>query len=385
MLRTSLIGLSVAPLAAVAAAAGALLVVSASAIAAEKPSVAAAKKTTTRNVAIVLYEGAELLDFAGPAEVFKSAAGYGGGTEPSFRVYTVAESKTPLKSLGIVTITPEFSIEDAPAPDIVVFPGGSTNILLGSAPMMAWAERVMKEAEVTMTVCTGAFVPAKAGMLDGLTATTWYGAIDRLKREAPKANVQDGRRYVDNGRILMTAGVSAGIDGALHLVARLLGRAAADRTARYMEYHWTPEPYLAQRYAYLNPTLDDNGRAMQQASILEDTRDYEGAAKAWRALTDADPTNGFAWFRMGSSLLSLKQFESSITASTRAAEFSEVKGRALYNIACARALQGRPTEALDALAKAVDAGFKQRWALEGDDDLASIRQTPRFKEILSKI
>ena len=382
MLRT-FDSLTTVPIA-VAAAATALLVLSVSTVAAEKPSAPAARKTT-RNVAIVLYEGAELLDFAGPAEVFKSAAGYGGGTEPAFRVYTVAVSKAPLKSLGFVTITPEFSIEDAPAPDIVVFPGGSTNTLLGSEPMMTWAARVMKEAEVTMTVCTGAFVPAKVAMLDGLTATTWYGAIDALRRDAPKANVQEGRRFVDNGRILMTAGVSAGIDGALHLVARLIGRAAADRTARYMEYHWTPEPYLAQRYAYLNPTLDDTGRAMQQAALLEDAHDFEGAARAWRALTEADPKNGFAWFRMGSSLLSLRQFEDSIAASTRAAEFPDMRGRALYNIACARALQGRSDEALDALAKAVDAGFRQKWALEGDEDLASIRQTPRFKEILSKI
>jgi transcriptional regulator GlxA family with amidase domain len=385
MLRTLAPGLNISPFAAAAAVAAGLLVVSVSAIAAEKPPARSAAKTPPRNVAIVLYEGVELLDFAGPAEVFKSAAGYGGGAEPAFRVYTVAATRAPLKSLGFVTITPEFTIEDAPAPDVVVFPGGSSGALTDNAKVMAWATRVMKESEVTMTVCTGAFVPAKAGMLDGLTATTWYGAIEGLRREAPKANVQDGRRFVDNGHILTTAGVSAGIDGALHLVARLLGRAAADRTARYMEYHWTPEPYLAQRYAYLNPTLDDAGRAMQQAALLEDARDYEGAARAWRALTDADPANGFAWFRMGSALLSLKQFDNAVAASTRAAEFAEVRGRALYNIACARALQGRPDDALEALARAVDAGFRQRWALEGDEDLASIRSTPRFQEILAKI
>lgn len=364
-----------------------LVLVTASALWTASASAAppAAPKAAPRNVAIVLYEGVELLDFAGPAEVFKSAAGYGGGSEPAFRVYTVAATRAPLKSLGFVTITPEFSVDDAPKPDIVVFPGGNSDAFTGNAKAMAWAGRVMKEAEVTMTVCTGAFVPARAGMLDGLTATTWYGAIDGLRKEAPKVNVQNGRRFVDNGHILTTAGVSAGIDGALHLVARLLGRAAADRTARYMEYHWTPEPYLAQRYAYLNPTLDDAGRAMQQASLLEDARDYAGAAAAWRALADADPANGFAWFRLGSSLQSAGKFDEAVAASTRAMEFPDVRARALYNIACARALQGRPAEALDALARAVDAGFRQKWALEGDEDLASIRATPRFKEILSKI
>jgi len=383
MLRT-IASFSAAPLAAAAL----LIAVSASAFALEKAASApgtAAGKTAPRNVAIVLYEGVELLDFAGPAEVFKSAAGYGGGAEPAFRVYTVAATRAPLKSLGFVTITPEFSIEDAPAPDIIVLPGGNSDNFTNDPKAMAWASRVMKASEVTMTVCTGAFVPARAGMLDGLTATTWYGAIDGLRKEVPKANVQEGRRFVDNGHVVTTAGVSAGIDGALHLVARLLGRAAADRTARYMEYHWTPEPYLAQRYSYLNPTLDDAGRAMQQASLLEDAGDFTGAAKAWRAIAGADPANGFAWLRLGYSLSAAKQFEESVAASTKAAEFPDVRARALYNIACARALQGRSSEALDALARAVDAGFRQKWALEGDEDLASIRATPRFREILAKI
>jgi transcriptional regulator GlxA family with amidase domain len=203
----------------------------------------------TRNVAIVLYEGVELLDFAGPSEVFAAAAGIAGTDKtPVFRVYTVAKSKAPLLSQGFVRILPEFSIDDAPRPDIVLFPGGNSAAFAGDPKAMAWAQRAIDGAEVSMSVCTGAFILLKAGVLDGKTATTWYGAIDRLRAAAPKTTVQDGRRFVDQGRVLTTAGVSAGIDGALHLVARLHGRTAADKTARYMEYRWSPEPYLAGSY-----------------------------------------------------------------------------------------------------------------------------------------
>jgi transcriptional regulator GlxA family with amidase domain len=224
----------------------------------------------TRNVAIVLYEGVEILDFAGPSEVFAAAAGHAGlGDRPGFRVYTMAATKAPVTSQGFVRITPEFSIDDAPKPDVIVIPGGDSAQLTGNPRFMEWAGKAMQEAEVTLTVCTGAFVAAKAGRLDGKTATTFYNAIDGLRRAAPNTTVQDGRRFVDSGDIVTTAGVSAGIDGALHVVARLVGRSAADKTARYMEYHWSPEPYLARGYSYLNPGLDAAGRAAQQAALKE--------------------------------------------------------------------------------------------------------------------
>jgi len=227
----------------------------------------------TRNVAIVLYEGVEILDFAGPSEVFAAATGYAGlGDRPAFRVYTVAATKAPVTSQGFLRVTPEFSIDDAPKPDIVVIPGGDSAQLTGHPRFMEWAGKAMQEAEVTLTVCTGAFVAAKAGRLDGKTATTFYNAIDGLRRAAPRTTVQDGRRFVDSGDIVTTAGVSAGIDGALHVVARLVGRSAADKTARYMEYHWSPEPYLARGYSYLNPGLDAAGRAAQQAALVGEAK-----------------------------------------------------------------------------------------------------------------
>ncbi|MGH9869799.1 MAG: DJ-1/PfpI family protein [Candidatus Polarisedimenticolia bacterium] len=227
----------------------------------------------TRNVAIVLYEGVELLDFAGPGEVFQAAASFSEhGDQGGFKVYTVATTTKPILSQHFLHVVPDFSIDDAPKPDVLVIPGGQSGALLGDPKFMAWAAKVTKEAEITLTVCTGAFVPGKLGLLDGKTATTWYGAIERLRRDVPKATVQEGRRFVDNGSIITTAGVSAGIDGALHAVARLTGRAVADQTARYMEYHWTPEPYLATTYTYLNPSLDEAGRTAQRAELLAEEK-----------------------------------------------------------------------------------------------------------------
>jgi transcriptional regulator GlxA family with amidase domain len=207
-------------------------------------------KAVTRNVAIVLYAGVELLDFAGPGEVFSAAADLGAvHGQPAFRVYTIASSKAPVRSQGFLNILPDFTTEDAPKPDLIVVPGGNSSALTSDARFMAWARKAFDGAEVSMSVCTGAFVLGKAGLLDGRTVTTWFGAVEALRKAVPAATVQEGRRFVDQGSVVTTAGVSAGIDGALHVVARLLGREVADQTARYMEYRWTPEPYLAQRYA----------------------------------------------------------------------------------------------------------------------------------------
>ncbi len=186
-----------------------------------------------RNVAILLYQGVELLDFAGPGEVFSS--------NDAFHVYTVAESKKPLLSRGFVTIDPEFSIDDAPKPDIVVIPGGGVRSLLDSERAMAWLHTAIANDELTTSVCNGAYALAKDGSLDGKRATTHWHAVEGLRKAAPKVTVVPEVRYIDEGRVMTTAGVSAGIDGALHIVQRLLGDEEAWRSARYMMYAWEPE------------------------------------------------------------------------------------------------------------------------------------------------
>jgi transcriptional regulator GlxA family with amidase domain len=189
-----------------------------------------------KNVAIFIHEGVELLDFSGPGEVF-AAAGQG----RAFSVYTVALKEDAITSQGFVRIKPQYTIFNCPPPDIVVLPGGNTRIPLNEPEVIEWIKNATQHAEVMLSVCTGAFLLAKAGLLDGREATTHWGSIERLRQAAPQARVRENRRFVDSGKIVTSAGVSAGIDGALHVVDRLLGRTAALETARYMEYNWQAE------------------------------------------------------------------------------------------------------------------------------------------------
>jgi putative intracellular protease/amidase len=328
----------------------------------------------------------ELLDFAGPGEVFQAANGPGASrARPAFRAYTVAASTAPLTSQTFVKIVPDTTWDDAPKPDLIVIPGGNSGSVTGDPKFMAWLSKNSPSAEVTMTVCTGAFALAKTGRLDGVDATTWYGAIEALKTAAPKTHVVDGRRFVDNDAVITTAGVSAGIDGALHTVARLLGRAVADGNARYMDYRWTPEPYLAPGYTYLNPSLDERGRRAQQAGLYEEEKSFDQAEKAYRALVAEDPADGASWYHLGAVLHASGRYEDSIEASRRVAGFADLRASALYNVACAYARLGRTDDAIGSLEQAVAAGYKAKWAMTRDADLASVRDDARFKSLFASM
>jgi putative intracellular protease/amidase len=238
----------------------------------------AAATTQTRSVAILVYEGVELLDFAGPGEVFSAAHGPSGR---AFKVFTVAKTKAPVRSQGFVTITPEFSIADCPAPDIVVIPGG--NVPAEDRELQEWVQSCADTNELVMSVCNGAFLSAEAGLLDGLEVTTHHGSLQALSANFPKTKVFTNRRFVDSGHIMTCAGVSAGIDGALHVVERLLGAQAAKDTARYMEYDWRPEE-IAKQHA-------EPGRTVTQGigAKLGETALKKGAPAAlaeYRALAD---------------------------------------------------------------------------------------------------
>lgn len=187
-------------------------------------------------VAFYLQDGVEVLDFAGPMEVFSYAG---------FEVFTVSRTKDPITSQGILTILPDYSIEEAPEADIMAFFGGNSGLPANDADVIDWVKSRADNADYLFSVCTGAFILGQAGQLDGLTVTTFHQSIDNLREAFPQADVRSDVRFVDNGRIITTAGISAGIDGALHLVARLKGEKAAEQAARYMEYDkWVPEDGL---------------------------------------------------------------------------------------------------------------------------------------------
>jgi len=194
------------------------------------------------NVAIFIYDNVEILDFAGPSEVFAST--WVENDHP-INVYTVAAKDKPILSQGFITITPQYTIKNCPKPDIIVLPGGGVLKSVENEEVIQWVEKCSESADILLSVCTGARLLSKAGLLDNKEATTWYGAIESLREMTPKAIIHENTRFVDNGQIITTAGVSAGIDGALHVVRRMFGEDAALRVAKYMEYDkWNPEDGL---------------------------------------------------------------------------------------------------------------------------------------------
>jgi transcriptional regulator GlxA family with amidase domain len=197
----------------------------------------------TRNLAILIFEDVEVLDFCGPFEVF-SVANYFTDS-PAFHVFTAAEKLGPVLTRGGLSVNPHRCLADCPRPDLLLVPGGQgTRREMHNAVLTDWIKARSLEAELVLSVCTGALLLAKAGLLDGLEATTHHVAIDLLRQTAPKTTVHADRRFVDNGRVVCSAGIAAGIDMSLHVVARLLGREVAEKTAQQMEYPFeaTPSP-----------------------------------------------------------------------------------------------------------------------------------------------
>ena len=189
-------------------------------------------------VALFVPSGAELLDFAGPGEAFTQATG--------FKVYLVSLSEEPIRSQGFMTITPNYSYKDCPKRDIILIPGGGTGRIINEPEAIQWVKEHYENGGTVLTVCTGASVAAKAGLLEGMKATTYHTAFDYVQGYCSDCELLKGVRYVDNGRIITTAGISAGIDGALHLISRIKGRDIAEEAARNMEYDkWAPgEGYM---------------------------------------------------------------------------------------------------------------------------------------------
>ena len=202
----------------------------------------------TKNVAILIFNDVEVLDFAGPFEVF-SITGKRDGSDP-FNVYTVAET-SPILARNALSINPDYTLENCPQPDILIVPGGGgyradgtpygTRKEIDNQPLLSWIEQQSGKTEKLLSVCTGALLLAKMGLLEGKVATTHQGAIAQLTEMLSPEQVHPEARIADNGSIVLSGGISAGIDMSLYVVAKLLGLGAATETARYMEYDWDYE------------------------------------------------------------------------------------------------------------------------------------------------
>ena len=188
-----------------------------------------------KRIALLLFPEVEVLDFAGPFEVFAVTNEINGGQ--IFDISIVAPEPGPVRARNGLTIVPDCTMEDCPESEIVVIPGGfGSRALLQNPTVLAWLQARAATAELVFSICTGSLVLAQAGLLDGLTITTHHTALDHLRQLAPHSTVDPTQRFHDNGKFVTAAGISAGIDAALHIVGRLVGPAAVAKTVQEMEY-----------------------------------------------------------------------------------------------------------------------------------------------------
>jgi putative intracellular protease/amidase len=262
-------------------------------------------------VAILIFDGVQIIDYTGPYEIFGAA---------DFDVYTVARTKNPVTTTMGMTVVPKFSFGDAPPPDVLVIPGGGVRGVETDSVTLDWIRNTSGHTSTTMSVCNGAFILARAGLLDGLSATTTNGNLAALREQFPRVTVVDDKRYVDNGKIITTAGLSAGIDGALHVVSRIQGIGAAEQTALAEEYPWhegreyvraalaenlIPIGNIPGEYGRWNVETTNGdtkrwelvltGRSQKTAPELDKFFESRCTGKGWKRVSAAPGSGGTEW------------------------------------------------------------------------------------------
>jgi putative intracellular protease/amidase/DNA-directed RNA polymerase subunit RPC12/RpoP len=236
----------------------------------------------TQTVAILLFNGVQIIDYSGPWEVFGEAG---------YRVFTVAETVAPIRTVFGQVVIPAYSFATAPKADILLIPGGDVgDALCNDQALIHWVQAESASSSHVLSVCTGAFIMAKAGLLDGLTATTFHGAIDQLALKAPKTKVVSDLRYVDNGKIVVTAGLSSGIDGALHLVSAIEGLGVAQSVALNAEYDWKPAS------TYARAALADRNLRFKSPDLGGKILSQEGDRDHWKIVWQVDRQGSVAEF-----------------------------------------------------------------------------------------
>ena len=183
-------------------------------------------------IAFPISEGTQLIDFAGPWEIFDGVVKPGTTNEAAFQVYTVAESLKPITATGGMKIVPDYTFETAPAPKVIVIPAqdGATKA------MIDWIRMSSKSTDVTMSVCTGAFVLARTGLLSGKSATTFHEAFDGFAVQYPDIKLIRGARFVEDGNLASSGGLTSGMDLAFRVVERYFGREVTEKLAFQLEY-----------------------------------------------------------------------------------------------------------------------------------------------------
>lgn len=197
----------------------------------------------TYHVGIYVFDNVEVLDFAGPYEAFtcatRVAAKEDSASAPLFEVFTIGASSGSLRARAGLLVQPDYSMQHHPAMEVLIIPGGVVDAELVKPALIEWIEHTAADSRITASVCTGAFLLARAGLLTGRRATTHWEDLAELQRMFPALRVVADWRWVDEGPVITSGGISAGIDMSLHIVERLASRALAQRTARQMEFDWT--------------------------------------------------------------------------------------------------------------------------------------------------
>jgi transcriptional regulator GlxA family with amidase domain len=195
-------------------------------------------------VLILAFDGVEALDFAGPFEVFTTASRVSQrmrpGTAAPFDVASVAHAQRgqPVQARAGLQLLANHTLADSPAAGVLIVPGGVVDAPMACPDTLRWMADQAASAKIVASVCTGAFLLAESGVVSNDSVTTHWEDIAELRERFPSLDVREGVRWVDNGRIVSSAGISAGIDMSLHLVERLAGLELAERTARQMDYEW---------------------------------------------------------------------------------------------------------------------------------------------------
>lgn len=196
----------------------------------------------THNVGIFLFPEIEVLDFAGPYEVFTTAARVlarqNSSLAPAFNVFSIAEKSAPVRARAGLQFVPDAVFGQHLELDLLIIPGGVVTAEMEKPAVISWIKSTAASTTITASVCTGAFLLAKSGVITFHKVTTHWEDIPDLQQAFPTLNVVSNTRWVDEGSVVTSAGISAGIDMSLHLVARFFDTPLAERTARQMEYDW---------------------------------------------------------------------------------------------------------------------------------------------------
>ena len=186
-------------------------------------------------VGILLFNEVEVLDFAGPFEVFSVATE---NNTKLFNAFTIGESDKTIIARNGLKVIPEYTIQNHPELGILIIPGGygAEHIEIKNKTILNWIKAQQAKVDMLASVCTGAFLLAQSGILDNIKATTHWMDLDRLENEYPKVTVIRGVKFVDEGKIITAGGISAGINMSFHIIERLLGKKVVEETAKRMEY-----------------------------------------------------------------------------------------------------------------------------------------------------